>query len=164
MGNALSWGLFAFAVGALGSCSDPAGNAADPHRVPRAPLFSYDGSGTGCWPPSDTCHERPFTSEESQQALNAITTWYHNSLGIPECDNIISMAFDRIYTQNAHFWSDPPANYAGDSHRTLDPQLIHITALAMQTNEAFGRAMIHEASHLAGFNHPTAYYFEDECK
>src|SRR6266404_3170703 len=118
--SALCGGLFGLAMGALVSCSDQAANVVDPVRVPRAPVFTYDGTGTGCWPISDTCHDRPLTSDEAQQAINAISARYHNFWIYPECEWIINMAYDRIYNGYARYWVDPPTGYYGDSHRTID--------------------------------------------
>jgi hypothetical protein len=78
------------------------------------------------------------------------------------------MAFDRLGTTDGiMYWTDPPAGGGdyGDSHRTINPQLIHVTALAWSGGnyEELARTVIHEASHLLGFNHPDAYLYEDSC-
>ncbi len=160
----LCWGPFGLALVTLASCSDRAGNVVEPVRVSGAPAFTYDGTGTGCGPISDTCHDRPLTSEEAQRTINAIAARYHNGSNDSECEWIINLAFERIYSGNAKYWVDPPAGYYGDAHRTVDPQIIHVTALSFSTDDNVARAMIHEAAHLRGFNHPTAYYMEDECR
>jgi hypothetical protein len=128
-------------------------------------VFDPGTSGQGCWPISSTCHDRELEGFEVSRGGSALSAYYHNTWGDADCGRIINLAFERLYNGGARFWTDPPDTLtSGDSHRTLNPQIMHITQNAWGKGDLeIAKTLIHEASHLLGFNHPTAYFFEDTC-
>ena len=148
------------------SCTDQPTTPRAPSALSGPSATSDPWNGQGCWPISDICHDTALTQQQVQLIDLNLNTYYHNSTGDPVCDEIIGRAFDRLYSapSNIRRWTDPPPDYSGDSHRSVDPQVIHMTDWAFtHGGEQLSRSVVHEAAHLLGFNHPSAYLYEDSC-
>lgn len=98
--------------------------------LPQRPSLTSDPgyNGEGCYPISAVCQDSALDAAGVTRAYGAINGFYFNSYNDTDCSNIINMVFDRLGSGNVRFWTNPPdTNTSGDSHRTITPQLIHIT-------------------------------------
>ena len=104
-----------------------------------------------CWPISSECQHREMTTNEHNRMVSLGMNI--NTAGDSRCSTIKQKVLDDLTAGNVFVWTVgpsnyDPANYYGDRHNV--PNVTHVTALALASNEMLMKTLIHEAAHAIG--------------